>query len=147
MTKRMRVYLKVGMGLLTAPSQPLHGLEGQAAARINHDVVDQLGEIFQPCLVIGGKDDIFTPMWMANEVVRNPQLRYSFLRRCRLSPSTSRSLMISISYSRVAERPLMKDYFNQIVGPLSHSSMGARLDPPSLNGRSAGMPTHDFDKK
>ncbi len=48
--------------------QPLHGLEGQAAACINHDVYDQLGTMIQPCLVIGGKDDIFTPLWMGQEV-------------------------------------------------------------------------------
>ena len=48
--------------------QPLHGLEGQKAACVNHDVADRLGEIQAPCLVIGGKDDIFTPQWMADEV-------------------------------------------------------------------------------
>jgi pimeloyl-ACP methyl ester carboxylesterase len=48
--------------------QPLHGLEGQAAACVNHNVLDQLGDIQTPCLVIGGKDDIFTPRWMGEEV-------------------------------------------------------------------------------
>ncbi|MEX2581287.1 MAG: alpha/beta hydrolase [Verrucomicrobiales bacterium] len=48
--------------------QPLHGLRGQAAACVNHNVVDQLGKISAPCLVIGGKDDIFVPMWMEEEV-------------------------------------------------------------------------------
>ncbi len=48
--------------------QPLHGLRGQAAACVGHNVVDQLGNIAVPCLVIGGKDDIFTPLWMAEEV-------------------------------------------------------------------------------
>lgn len=48
--------------------QPLHGLRGQSAACVNHDVFDQLGNIQSPCLVIGGKDDIFTPRWMAEEV-------------------------------------------------------------------------------
>lgn len=48
--------------------QPLHGLEGQAAACVHHDVLDQLHNIRVPCLVIGGKDDIFTPLWMAEEV-------------------------------------------------------------------------------
>ncbi|MBK1834593.1 alpha/beta fold hydrolase [Roseibacillus ishigakijimensis] len=48
--------------------QPLHGLEGQAAACITHDVYDQLGKIKQPCLVIGGEDDQFTPRWMAEEI-------------------------------------------------------------------------------
>ncbi|MCB1235178.1 MAG: alpha/beta hydrolase [Verrucomicrobiae bacterium] len=48
--------------------QPLHGLEGQAAACVNHSVLDQLGNISCPCLVIGGRDDIFTPLWMGEEV-------------------------------------------------------------------------------
>jgi len=48
--------------------QPLLGLEGQAAACVSHNVVDQLPNITQKCLVIGGKSDIFTPMWMAEEV-------------------------------------------------------------------------------
>ncbi|MBL9154385.1 MAG: alpha/beta hydrolase [Verrucomicrobiales bacterium] len=48
--------------------QPLHGLKGQAAACVNHDTLAQLGQIKAPCLVIGGKDDIFTPRWMAEEV-------------------------------------------------------------------------------
>lgn len=48
--------------------QPMHGLVGQAIACIEHDVVDQLDKIVCPSLVIGGEDDIFTPMWMANEV-------------------------------------------------------------------------------
>ena len=51
--------------------QPLHGLEGQAAACINHDVLGQLGNIKAPCLVIGGKDDIFTPIWMGEETAAN----------------------------------------------------------------------------
>ena len=49
-------------------SQPLHGLEGQAAACINHDVLDKLHQIQQHVLVIGGKEDVFTPLWMAEEV-------------------------------------------------------------------------------
>lgn len=48
--------------------QPLHGLRGQAAACVNHDVSGQLGDIAAPCLVIGGKDDKFTPLWMGEEV-------------------------------------------------------------------------------
>lgn len=57
--------------------QPLHGLEGQAAACTMHDVFDRLGEIQQPALVIGGREDVFTPAWMAEEVagaVQNAQL-------------------------------------------------------------------------
>ena len=48
--------------------QPLHGLRGQAAACVGHNEAADLGRIEAPCLVIGGKDDIFTPMWMAEEV-------------------------------------------------------------------------------
>jgi pimeloyl-ACP methyl ester carboxylesterase len=48
--------------------QPLHGLEGQAAACITHDVRADLSKIRKPTLVIGGKQDIFTPVWMAEEV-------------------------------------------------------------------------------
>ncbi len=48
--------------------QPLHGLEGQAAACVNHDTLAQLPSIQAPCLVIGGKNDIFTPLWMGEEV-------------------------------------------------------------------------------
>ena len=48
--------------------QPLHGLKGQAAACMQHDVYAQLPQIKQPVLVIGGKEDIFTPVWMAEEI-------------------------------------------------------------------------------
>jgi pimeloyl-ACP methyl ester carboxylesterase len=48
--------------------QPLHGLHGQAAACKSHHTLERLGEIRVPTLVIGGKDDIFTPRWMAEEV-------------------------------------------------------------------------------
>jgi pimeloyl-ACP methyl ester carboxylesterase len=48
--------------------QPLHGLEGQAAACMSHDVLQQLGTIQKPVLVIGGQEDIFTPPWMAHEI-------------------------------------------------------------------------------
>ncbi len=51
--------------------QPLHGLKGQAAACINHSVLAELSSVSQPTLVIGGKEDIFTPVWMANEIVVN----------------------------------------------------------------------------
>jgi pimeloyl-ACP methyl ester carboxylesterase len=50
--------------------QPLHGLEGQAAACISHNVFHELGNIQIPALVIGGREDIFTPVWMAEEVAR-----------------------------------------------------------------------------
>lgn len=48
--------------------QPLHALEAQAEACITHDVLEELHRIACPALVIGGKDDIFTPRWMAEEV-------------------------------------------------------------------------------
>lgn len=47
--------------------QPLHAMEAQASACIDHDVYEELGDIKCPCLVIGGKNDIFTPAWMAEE--------------------------------------------------------------------------------
>ena len=50
------------------PTQTLQGLMGQAAACIHHNALDQLANIQQPVLVIGGREDIFTPLWMANEV-------------------------------------------------------------------------------
>ncbi len=54
----------------TAPDplpQPVHGLEGQAAACMNHNALGDLDRIDCPCLVIGGRSDIFTPVWMAEE--------------------------------------------------------------------------------
>ncbi len=48
--------------------QPLHGLIGQAHACINHNALPDLPKINQRTLVIGGKEDIFTPVWMAEEV-------------------------------------------------------------------------------
>jgi pimeloyl-ACP methyl ester carboxylesterase len=48
--------------------QPLHGLVGQAYACINHNALADLPKIYQKTLVIGGKEDIFTPVWMAEEV-------------------------------------------------------------------------------
>jgi pimeloyl-ACP methyl ester carboxylesterase len=48
--------------------QPLHGLEAQAWACINHNVLNELHKIKQKCLVIGGKEDIFVPEWMVREV-------------------------------------------------------------------------------
>ncbi len=53
---------------LTENPQPLHGLEGQALACISHDVLGNLSKIYAPCLVIGGKEDIFIPEWMVREV-------------------------------------------------------------------------------
>ena len=48
--------------------QPLHGLEGQVQACITHNTLAELPGITRPCLVIGGRQDIFTPVWMAEEV-------------------------------------------------------------------------------
>lgn len=50
--------------------QPFHALEGQAAACITHNVVDDLNKIKVPTLVIGGREDSFTPLWMAEETAR-----------------------------------------------------------------------------
>ncbi|MEZ4905874.1 MAG: alpha/beta hydrolase [Spirosomataceae bacterium] len=49
---------------IDAQPQPLHGLEGQAAACISHNVLTKLPSITQPTLVIGGQEDIFTPAWI-----------------------------------------------------------------------------------
>jgi pimeloyl-ACP methyl ester carboxylesterase len=49
--------------------QPLHGLEGQAWACINHNVLNNLSSIKQPTIVFGGEEDEFTPNWMAHEIV------------------------------------------------------------------------------
>lgn len=54
--------------LLDLNLQPHHALEAQAAACINHNLIQELPNITQPCLVIGGRQDIFTPPWMAEEV-------------------------------------------------------------------------------
>ena len=48
--------------------QSLCGIEGQAQACINHDVLDQLHKVQIPVLVLGGKEDIFSPPWMTEEV-------------------------------------------------------------------------------
>ena len=48
--------------------QPIPGFEGQAAACMNHNTLEDLARVACPSLVIGGRSDIFTPMWMAEEV-------------------------------------------------------------------------------
>ncbi len=48
--------------------QPLIGLEGQVAACINHSVLDDLKNISCPAFVLGGQEDIYTPVWMTREV-------------------------------------------------------------------------------
>ncbi|MCC5938465.1 MAG: alpha/beta hydrolase [Lunatimonas sp.] len=50
--------------------QPLLGLEGQAAACIEHDVLKQLGHVQIPTFVVGGEADEFTPKWMTEEVAK-----------------------------------------------------------------------------
>ena len=51
--------------------QPLHGLVNQAHACINHDALADLSKIYHKTLVIGGTEDVFTPVWMAEEVANN----------------------------------------------------------------------------
>ena len=53
---------------VAAHPQPLHGLEGQAEACIAHNTLADLTQIEQPCFVIGGRQDVFTPIWMSEEV-------------------------------------------------------------------------------
>jgi pimeloyl-ACP methyl ester carboxylesterase len=65
---KVRAELEAGRKENPAFPQPLHGLEGQAAACINHHVIDQLSTIRIPTYVIGGKEDIFTPPWMGQEI-------------------------------------------------------------------------------
>ncbi|MGI8602824.1 MAG: alpha/beta fold hydrolase [Verrucomicrobiales bacterium] len=48
--------------------QPVHAMEAQAAAAMNHDTLKDLKHIKCPALVIGGNDDVFTPRWMSEEV-------------------------------------------------------------------------------
>jgi len=48
--------------------QPLHGLEGQCAACVSHNTIDQLPSLNVPTLVIGGESDVFTPRWMSEEI-------------------------------------------------------------------------------
>lgn len=55
-----------GMAVNPAP-QPVHAMEAQAAAAMKHNTLSQLKNIKCPVLVIGGKDDVFTPRWMSEE--------------------------------------------------------------------------------
>lgn len=60
--------------------QPFHALEAQAIACMEHNVLSQLPNIFQPCLILGGKADIFTPEWMARKLLqRFRDLIYIFM--------------------------------------------------------------------
>ncbi len=65
-------YANLQQGLQDAATnpapQPLHALEGQAAACISHHTLADLKNLTAPALIIGGKDDIFTPRWMAEEL-------------------------------------------------------------------------------
>ena len=47
--------------------QPVAAMHAQAAAAMNHNTLNQLSKINCPVLVIGGKNDIFTPRWMSEE--------------------------------------------------------------------------------
>ena len=51
------------------PAQTPAALAAQAAACVSHNTLGQLPQIGCPTLVIGGRRDIFTPPWMAQEVV------------------------------------------------------------------------------
>ncbi|HUF63243.1 MAG TPA: alpha/beta hydrolase [Verrucomicrobiales bacterium] len=53
---------------LNPDPQPLHALEAQAAACVDHQTLDQLGSIRCPVLLTQGREDIFTPYWMAEEL-------------------------------------------------------------------------------
>jgi len=53
---------------LDSRPQPLHGLEGQAEACITYNALDELPKIIQPCLVLGGQEDTFIPIWTVREV-------------------------------------------------------------------------------
>jgi pimeloyl-ACP methyl ester carboxylesterase len=55
------------MAVNPAP-QPVHATEAQAAAATSHNTLAQLKDIKCPVLVIGGKNDVFTPRWMGEEV-------------------------------------------------------------------------------
>ena len=55
-----------GMAVNPSP-QPLHATEAQGAAAMNHNTLKQLKNIQCPVLVIGGKNDVFTPAWMGQE--------------------------------------------------------------------------------
>jgi pimeloyl-ACP methyl ester carboxylesterase len=48
--------------------QPVHAMEAQAAAAMSHNTLAELPKVTAPALVIGGKDDAFTPRWMSEEV-------------------------------------------------------------------------------
>lgn len=56
-----------GMAINPAP-QPVHAMEAQSAAAMSHNTLAELKNIKCPALVIGGKNDAFTPRWMSEEV-------------------------------------------------------------------------------
>lgn len=47
--------------------QPVAAMHAQAAAAMHHNTLGQLSKIKCPVLVIGGKNDVFTPRWMSEE--------------------------------------------------------------------------------
>jgi len=58
---------RAGAAVNPAP-QPVHAMEAQAAAAMTHHTVAELPGVTCPTLVIGGKNDTFTPRWMSEEV-------------------------------------------------------------------------------
>jgi len=58
---------RAGAAITPAP-QPVHAIEAHSAAAMTHNTVAELPKITCPTLVIGGKDDVFTPRWMSEEV-------------------------------------------------------------------------------
>jgi pimeloyl-ACP methyl ester carboxylesterase len=51
-----------------AAPQPVHAMEAQSAAAMTHNTISELKNVKCPTLVIGGKNDTFTPRWMGEEV-------------------------------------------------------------------------------
>ncbi len=47
--------------------QPVAAMHAQSAAAMSHYTLDTLKNMACPVLVIGGKDDVFTPRWMGEE--------------------------------------------------------------------------------
>jgi pimeloyl-ACP methyl ester carboxylesterase len=54
-----------------ANPQPVHAMHAQSAAAMSHNTLDVLKNITCPVLVIGGKNDAFTPRWMGEETAAN----------------------------------------------------------------------------
>ena len=76
--------------------QPLHALEAQADACVTHDVFDELHRVACRTLVIGGKNDIFTPRWMAEEIAAAFRAATFICTTTPATPSTGSALTTSI---------------------------------------------------